>query len=211
MDPKSSLPEQSVQKPHNFTDIHERLNQSQTIISWKAPLRPYKKRGKKVMRFFLALALLLSVIIFFFGDTILLVPIWAVLFLFYVMTITPPPIVENKVTRFGIETAGVTLRWEALSHFYFNQRFGYDILTVVTVPPYSMHSYMVIPSEAVKQKVASILAEHLMYDDKPHRTFSDRMIDLMAQLIPEDDEEEDKKVEKTPVSTINASTAHVSA
>src|SRR3989338_2648125 len=88
------------------TPLPSSLN-PQVLYSWKAPLRAYKKRGKKVLRFYLAVALLLTAIIFFLGDQILIIPIWAVLFLFYVLTITPPPEVENRITKFGIETAGI--------------------------------------------------------------------------------------------------------
>jgi hypothetical protein len=56
------------------------MDNPQVIFSWKAPLRPYKKRGKMVLRFYLALSLILSLIVFFFGDKILLIPIWAVVF-----------------------------------------------------------------------------------------------------------------------------------
>src|SRR3989338_4341121 len=112
------------------------MENPQTVFAWKAPLRPYKKRSRLVLRFYLAVTLLLSLIVFFFGDKILLIPIWAVLFLFYVLTITPPPEVENKISKFGLETAGVTLRWEALSHFYFTKRFNFDILTIVSHGPY---------------------------------------------------------------------------
>ncbi|MBP9691335.1 hypothetical protein KBD81_04625, partial [Candidatus Woesebacteria bacterium] len=117
----------------------------QVLYSWKAPLRAYKKRSKYVLRFYLAIALLMSAIIFFLGDRILIIPIWAILFLFYVLTITPPPEVENRITKFGLETAGITLRWDVLSHFYFTERFGFSILTIVTQAPYYMHAYMVIP------------------------------------------------------------------
>lgn len=174
----------------------------QVLLAWKAPLRAYKKRGKNVLRFFVTLALLLSVIIFFFGDPIVLIPIWALLFLFYVLTITPPPIVENKISRFGIETAGVTLRWEVLSHFYFLKRFNYEVLTTVTHGPYYLHSYMVIPNVEVKQQLIKILSEHIIYQQKPQRTYTDRMVDLLAHLIPDDDEPVMKKVEEKPVTPV---------
>src|SRR3990172_5294460 len=105
------------------------MENPQVVFSWKAPLRPYKERSRLVLRFYLAIALLLSLIVFFFGAKILLIPIWAVLFLFYVLTIPPPPEVENKITKFGLETAGATLRWEPLSHFYFTRRFRFYVLT----------------------------------------------------------------------------------
>ena len=76
------------------------INQAnpQRIFVWKAPLRAFKKRGKNIVRFYGALAFLLSLIVFFFGDKILLIPILTLLFLFYVLTITPPPEVENIIT-----------------------------------------------------------------------------------------------------------------
>ncbi|MBI4225931.1 hypothetical protein HY612_02355 [Candidatus Roizmanbacteria bacterium] len=164
------------------------MENPQVVFSWKAPLRPYKRRSRLVLRFYLAVALLLSLIVFFFGDKILLIPIWAVLFLFYVLTITPPPEVENKITKFGLETAGVTLRWEALSHFYFTRRFGFYVLTVISHAPYFYHAYLVIPSEDIKKNLMLILAEHLVFQEKPQRSLTDKMVDWFAKLIPDDEE-----------------------
>jgi hypothetical protein len=174
------------------TPLSPSLN-PQVVYSWKAPLRAYKKSSKNILRFYIAVALLLSLIIFFLGDRILIVPIWSVLFLFYVLTITPPPEVENKITKFGIETVGITLRWEALSHFYFTTRFGYTIITVVTHPPYNFHAYMVIPSSMIEKQVMRILAEHIVYQEKPNLTLTDRMIHWLSYLVPDDETDENGK------------------
>lgn len=163
-------------------------NNPQILLAWHAPLRAYKKRGANILRFYLALALLLSLIVYFFGDKMLLIPIWAVLFLFYTLTVTPPPEVENKITKFGIETAGITLRWEILSHFYYTKRFHFDILTLVGHGPYYFHSYLVVPNEEIKQRTMVILSEHLMYQDKPQRTLTDRLVDWLSYLLPDDEE-----------------------
>lgn len=173
---------------------------SQILLAWNAPLRAYKKRGKNVLRFFFAVAFLLSVIVFFFGDQILLIPIGAVLFLFCVLTITPPPIIENRITVFGIETAGVTLRWDILGAFYYTKRFGFDILTIVTHGPYYFHTYMIVPDTEIKAKVTHILMEKLVYQDKPQRTITDRLIDMLSALIP-DDEEQPHAVKPTAATT----------
>jgi hypothetical protein len=176
----------------------------QVMFLWKAPMRPFKKRAKNVLRFYIALALLLSLIIFFFGDKVLLVPIWALLFLFYVLTITPPPEVENKLTQFGIETAGMTIRWESLSHFYFTKRFGFDILTVVSHAPYYFHSYLVIPNEEIRKKVFQIVTKYLIFQEKPQRNLTDRLIDLLYRLIPDDEEE------TPPAAAVSSPTTPVS-
>ena len=166
----------------------------QVVFSWRAPLRPYKKRSSLILRFYLAVALLLSAIMFFFGDKILLIPIWALVFLFYVLTITPPPEVENKITTFGIDAAGVTLRWEVLSHFYFGKRFGFYTMTIVSQPPYYYHAYMVVPNENIKKKLTEILSQHLVYQEKPTKTLTDRMLDALSTVIPDENEEETQDV-----------------
>ncbi|OGK09956.1 hypothetical protein A2767_01080 [Candidatus Roizmanbacteria bacterium RIFCSPHIGHO2_01_FULL_35_10] len=165
------------------------MENPQVVFSWKAPIRPYKKRSGLVLRFYLAVALLLSLIVFFFGDRILIIPIWAVLFLFYVLTITPPPEIENKITKFGLETAGLTLRWELLSDFYFSKRFGFYVLTVISHAPYFYHAYLVVPDEDIKKNLMLILSEHLIYQEKPNRTLTDKMIDWFSKLIPDEEDE----------------------
>lgn len=182
-----------------MTEKEKNNKNPQIIFSWKAPLRPYKKRGKTVLRFYLAVAFLLSLIIFFFVDKILLIPIWALLFLFYVLTITPPPEVENKITYFGIETAGITLRWEALSHFYFHRRFNFDVLTIVSQPPYFYHVYLVVPNYEIKKTLISLLSEHLIYQEKPQQNLTDKMVDWLTQLVP--DEEENQAVSEKPAAS----------
>lgn len=159
----------------------------QVMFSWTAPLRPYKKRSALIIRFYLSVALLLSLIMFFFGDKILLIPIWALVFIFYVLTITPPPDVENKITTFGIEAAGVTLRWEALSHFYFGKRFGFYTLTIVSQSPYFYHLYLVVPTSDMKKKIITILSAHLLYQETPQKTIADKMLDWISVLVPDEE------------------------
>lgn len=176
------------------------MENPQVVFAWKAPIRPYKKRSKLVLRFYLAVALLLSLIVFFLGDRILLIPIWAVLFLFYVLTITPPPEIENKITKFGVETVGLTLRWEVLSHFYFSRRFGFYVLTIISHAPYYYHAYLVVPDEEIKKNLMLILSEHLIYQDKPQRTLTDKLVDWFAKLIPDDEDEMPVTESVRPVS-----------
>lgn len=161
---------------------------SQLLYSWNAPLRAYKRRSNSILRFYMALALLLSLIVFFFGDRVLLVPILTLLFLFYVLTITPPPEVQNIITTFGIETAGITLRWEFLSHYYYTKKFHFHILTLVSNAPYYYHVFLVVPDEKIKEEINTILSKHVMYVQKPTRSFTDKMVEWLSNLMPDDED-----------------------
>lgn len=161
------------------------LTNPQIIYSWKAPLRAYKKRSVGVLRFYIALALLLSLITFFFGERILILPIWAVMFLFYILTTTPPQQVTHQITRFGIETVGNTFRWDFLSHFYFLKRFDYHVLVIVSIAPFFYHLYLVVPEEKIKVDVMRILSDHLVYQERPKKTFTDRLVEWLGKLMPD--------------------------
>lgn len=159
----------------------------QIKFTWEAPLRPYIKRSSEVIRFYAAVTLMLSVIVVLLGDPILLIPLWALLFIFYIFTVTPPDVITNKITQFGIETAGATFRWDVLSHFYFIERFGYTVLVVVTHAPEYHHIYMVVPQEKTKQELIKLLSEHLVYQEHPVRTLTDRLVDSLSRLVPRDE------------------------
>lgn len=166
-------------------DTHT-LHNPQLLFTWTAPIRAYKKRSAGVLRFYIAVALLLSLIAFFFGDKILVMPIAAVTFLFYILTITPSASTENKITTFGIETGGNTYRFDSLSHFYFVKKYDYQVLVVVARPPYYSHVYLVISDKSIMNQVIKLLSEHLIYQERPHKTFTDRCVEVLTNLIPTD-------------------------
>lgn len=161
----------------------------QVLFAWQAPLRAYKKKSAGVLRFYIAVSILLSLLAFFFGELILILPIWATLFLVYVLTITPPGQVDNRVTKFGIEAAGNTYRWEALSHFYFVRKFDYHVLVVVSAAPYYSHIYLVVEGSDTKSRLIKLLSEYIIFQEKPHKTFTDKLAEALTKLMPEDNDE----------------------
>ncbi len=159
----------------------------QIIYSWEAPLRPYVKRSPFVMRVYISIGVLLSLIAIFFGDLPLMLMILAMLFIFFVFTVTPPPIITNTITQFGLETSGAVTRWDVLSHFYFTRRFNYDVLVLVTHEPYSHHFYIVVPNEVIKNKVAETVSAHILFQEKPARTLTDKLVDWFSQFLLTED------------------------
>lgn len=156
----------------------------QILFAWKSPLRPYMQRSPQIIRFYLAVTLLASLIIFFFGDRILLIPLWTLLFLFYVFTVTPPPEIEHKLTEFGVETSQIVYRWEDLDHFFFNKRFSYDILVIVT--RWEDYAYLVVPDNKVKDKIMMIMTAHIIYKEEPKKNFTDKAVDWVLKFVPDE-------------------------
>ena len=159
----------------------------QELISWVAPMRPYKRKSTGILRFYLAVTLLLSLLVFFFGDKILILPIWSTLFVIYILTVTPPASVENRITKFGIDIDGRTYRWETLSHFYFTKRFDYDVLTIVGEARGGVRLYMVITDSKIKEKLLHIVGEHLVYLKEPLLSTTDKMALWLSSLMPDEE------------------------
>ncbi len=157
----------------------------QIIYSWVAPVRAYKKTKGGILRFYIAVSLLLSLIVYFFGEKILVLPIWAIMFLFYSLTITPPSYIENRITRFGVETDHTTYRWEYLSYFYFLKKFDYHVLVIVGKEPLNQHLYLIVDEKESISDLIKILSEHLIYQEKPKKNFVDKMTESLTKLMPD--------------------------
>lgn len=163
------------------------INNPQVIYSWSAPYRPYKKKSNGVLHFYIALALLLCVIVILFGDWILTLPIVAAVFLFYALTITPPGNGEFKITQFGIESSGITYQWGSLSSFYILQKFDYFVVVVVGTIPFINRLHLVCPNKATVEKVVDILADHIVFVEKPQLTISDKIGQMFSYLLPNEE------------------------
>lgn len=183
------MTEQTQQNPNN----------PQVLFSWKAPMRAYKKRSVGVLRFYIALSLLLSLIVLFFGDRLLIMPIWAIMFLFYVLTITPPPTVEHKITRFGITTEKNTYRFDMLSHFYLIKKFDYKVLVLVSHAPWLYHVYLVVKDPETEQELIKLLSKHLVYHEHPDKTITDRLAEVLTFLMPEEIEQKKTDPQDVPL------------
>ena len=113
-----------------------------------------------------------------------MLPIWAMLFLFYTLNITKPTAVKNSIKKFGLQVDSKTFRFDYLSHFYITKQFDYYMLVVVSHPPLSYHIYFVVPDEEVRDRVIEILSDFLVYQGPPRRTFTDKLIGAFSSLMP---------------------------
>ena len=136
--------EEKEKKPHHVDDtpprIQHEINEHEpymyhdvkTILSWKAPGRPFKKRKKEFYLTGILIALLISVILFLFSQYILIFVVWSLVFVGYALTAMPP-----KDFHFKISTEGITIEdhfylWQELYDFYFRRIEGEDTLHIRT-------------------------------------------------------------------------------
>lgn len=103
-----------------------------TLVSWKAPSRPYRKKERSYYTTVVLLILLVSLIAFLWGERLLIGALLALGFLVYVLNHTPPGEIDYKISTQGIIIGDHFYHWEELDSFWFSEKEGIKILNVLT-------------------------------------------------------------------------------
>lgn len=159
-------------------------NLNETLLSWKGPSHPFKKRTKMFYQTILALTFLFVVIVFFLHEFLLIGVILSVAFVVYVISSMPPVEVEHTITPLGVEHAGHLFRWNELAAFWFEKKWDYTILIIQTRIPFPSQVRAVLTEESPKGKVEDIVGRYLFHIEKPPRTVVDRFSDWLGEKIP---------------------------
>src|SRR3989338_581920 len=88
------------------------------LFSWKSLNRPMLSYSRDVFTTFAVIALLLSFIVAFIQEFLLIVVVWAAYFLFYALSKVPPVEVEHKITTEGVVSMDKSYLWSELGTFW---------------------------------------------------------------------------------------------
>lgn len=103
------------------------------FYSWKAPARPFKRRGRDFWVTSIAIAVVVGLILFAVEGFMPVILLIALVFLFYVMNSVKPETIEYKITNYGIDMAGKVTGWDRLVRFWFSKRFDSNLLIFETI------------------------------------------------------------------------------
>lgn len=164
--------------------LTDKPNLNETLLSWKGPSHPFKKRTKMFYQTVAALTLLFVVIVFFLHEFLLIGVILSVAFVVYVVSTIPPVEVKHTITPLGIDHAGHLFRWNELAAFWFEKKWGYTTLIIQTKYAYPAQVRAVLTEESPKEKVEDIVGRYLFHLEKPPKTWVDRLSDWLGEKIP---------------------------
>lgn len=157
--------------------------QVKTLLSWHAPGRPFRKRGKEFYLSTLLIMILIEIILFLFSEYILMLVVVSLVFVAFALVSIPP-----RDFRYRISTEGVTIEdhfflWEELYDFYFKRRDGTTILHIRT--------RALLPGELTvtlgdmdKEHVKAVLLPYLPYREVVRPTFMEKSGDWLSRNFP---------------------------
>lgn len=158
-----------------------------TLLEWKSPSRPFKKRETEFFKTLGAILFLVSVVLLFFKEWFLIMAIGAFYFIVYVLSRFPPEDVEHKITTQGITTGGRVYLWGELSDFWFTKSFGQTVLNVDVFPTGKFRlagRLFILLGTEKEEKIKELLARYLPYREIPEKNWLDDASAWLAKKVP---------------------------
>lgn len=164
--------------------------QVKLLFSWKAPIRPFKKRDKEFWTTVLSIIFLLSLILLFVKEWVLIAAMISLIFLFYVLSTVLPEEIEYRITSQGINFEDSRYDWEALRRFWFSSKYNSRILHLESWLRSTGKINLVI-NKNEEGKLKEILGKYLL-NEEAEPTFLDRAAGWLSEKIPLEITEKEK-------------------
>lgn len=170
------------------TDTVVQVNQpnheeKRMLLSWEAPSRPFKKRDKDFYTTVITISVLSAVILFFLSEFLVILVVFAFVFLVFVLSSVPPENITHEIYNTGIKTGDHFHPWGDLVFYRFEARWGYDLLYVRTLDRFPGALYLLLGTTP-KEKVEAAIGTSLVKRDDIDNTWMDQAADWISQKVP---------------------------
>lgn len=164
------------------------------LLEWESPARPFKKRDRDYFTTIAAIVFLVSVILLFIQEWLLIAVIISLMFITYVLATVKPEDVKHKITTRGIKTGKRNYKWEDFDHFWISERWDHKILNLRLTAPMAP-IIQILLGKKKEEEIKDIIEKYLMYE-KPEDNFLDKAADWLQEKFPLESTETDKTSEK---------------
>ncbi len=154
----------------------------ETLFSWKAPARPFKKRAKEYFTTIWAFAFLLILIAIFAKEWLLIAVVIAFVFANYVLSTVSPEEVENSITTRGVDTGGKHYPWDKLGKFWFTQKWEGRILNIEVKSGFPRRLILLL-AQPEEERVKKTLESYLVHEEQ-EKTWMDKAGEWLSKNIP---------------------------
>ena len=155
-----------------------------TLLEWKAPQRPFKKRTSVYFRSAMLIAFLLEIILFMFQDYIGMLVVLAFLFLIFAMGSVPPHESDFKISTEGFAFDDHFFLWQELYDFYFKTHLNTRVLYIRTMALIPGELYVPLGTTVTEEQVKSTLAHYIPFREVVQQTFLEKSGEWLGRTFP---------------------------
>lgn len=164
------------------SEQQEQVHDVKTLLSWTAPGRPFKKKGREFFVSLILISILIEIILFLFSQYELMLVILALVFLTIVIATVAPKNFHYKITNQGIKIEDLFYIWDELYDFYFKKMSGVETLILRTQ---SLPGELHIPIEGHSQDhIRQMLIQFIPYREVVKPTFMEKGADWLTHTFP---------------------------
>lgn len=159
------------------------------FVEWLADSRISQKRSKEYYSSLAVIVLLLSLILFFANQVLLIFVLVSFLFVTYVLASVKPETVRNALTTYGVRYRDRLFYWEQLGRFWISEHRGQVQLHIEAPAPMLSNQIILLPSNAASptpvtmEDMVSIIGRYLPYEE-PTPTQIDRWVNWIEEKFP---------------------------
>ncbi len=154
----------------------------ETYLSWSSPSRIFKKRDKEYFTNIGAIVFLLSIILVFAREFVLIAAVLSIVFLIYTLSTVPPEEIKHRISNLGIESGGHFYHWEELYDFWFDVRWGQTILVIR--PLSGAQIIILLDTVANKDKIRKITEKYITFREQPEKNWVDNAASWLTDKVP---------------------------
>jgi hypothetical protein len=162
------------------------------LYGWSAPSRPYKKRSREFYSTVAALVILLSVILMFAKEILLIGVIVAFGFVAYALASVQPDTISHTITNKGIRTLGKFFPWIWMGQFWWEEKWRQTVLHI-RVPAQFPGELILLLGEGEKEKIEEIMSKYLI-KQKPEATWFDKAAKWIQEKVPLESDDGERRV-----------------
>ncbi len=160
---------------------HKGEHHEEVFATWSSPSRLFKKRDREFFVNIGAIVFLLSVILVFVREFVLIATVLSIVFLIYVLSTVPPEDVRHRLTSLGLESGGHFYRWEECADFWFEEQWGQNMLVIRL---FMAPRIIVLLGDQKQEKVREFVAQYIPYREQPDRSWVDNAARWISEKIP---------------------------
>lgn len=154
-----------------------------TLLKWQAPSRLFKRRDREYFTTIGVLVILLSVILVFAKEFLLVGVVMALAFVAYALASVPPEIVEHTISNKGMRTGGKLYEWEQFGRFWFEEKWKQRMVVVEHLNGFPGQLTLLLSDELTNDRIEDIIGRYLI-NEKPLPTVLDKAANWLQEKVP---------------------------
>ncbi|MCL4440713.1 MAG: hypothetical protein M1609_09035 [Firmicutes bacterium] len=171
--------------PVEKAPFERRVVQEETILTWKAPSRPYQKKQTQALTVPMIIAALVGLVLLVAGEWMIIAVVAALVFAYYAWTMVPPEQVDYAITTRGVRARDRVYEWKDLRRWWLEEKWGQELL--VLEAPVEIMGRVVMPLGEVSEEKIEKVMEKLLLKERPAETVLDRAGKWLGEKFPLED------------------------